>query len=233
MAEFTIHELFQKLLYLCQNPYAKIAFVLAKTAKDFIEGDPVQSAVRITGEIHLQSAKDAMEDLEVLEKEEGISEEAVNRATDAVLGHLRDAYYAYFTYYQDVSKGKHRIIPDLWCFRQLRMSMRGAALAQDKIIRICCLMAVYHKALGNSTAIVRKWLFEKAFPCDNYELIENLLGQEAALEYLASHPAVGARIAGQYLSQTGVSLEDYSTEPLRYEDSERISFGMEDPIFVD
>lgn len=233
MTELTIGELAQKLLCFCQNPYVKIAFVLAKAAKDFIDGDPVQSAVQVMGNVHMQSAKDAMDDLAALENEEGISKESIARATDAILGHLRDAYNSYFTYYNQISHSQNKIVPDLWCFKQVRMHIRGAASVQANIIRICYLLAVYHKALGNGTTIVRKWLCEKAFPCDNYEIIVGLLGQEAALEYLASNPVIGARVAGQYLSQKGVSLEDYENRRVSYEKSEGISFGMEDPIFVD
>lgn len=233
MSELAISETLQQLLRLCQHPYAKVAFALAKVAKGFIDGDPIQSATLIMGNVHMHSAIDAMEELEELEKKDGISKDRIADATNAILVHLRDAYNAYLSYYRQISQSPHRLLPDLWCFRQIRMNLRGAEAVQIKIAQICCLLASYHKSLGNGTAIVRKWLCEKAFPCDNYEIIAELLGPDAAMEYIAANPVIGARIAGQYLSQKGVSLADYTNSHSDSCDSEGISFGMEDPVFVD
>lgn len=189
------------LLKLCHQPYLKVASALAKAAKTFIQGDSVQIAVRIVSDSKLKSVEKAMEEMS--------RKKDVRSATEGVLIHLMDAYYLFESYYEKMPKKMKVWIPGLWEFNEFHRFVRGNAEIEDTIARICFLKAVYHKALGDDPSLVKEWLCEKEFPCDEYKILAELLGQNAALEYIASNPGLGNRIAGHYLTEKGVSLEDY------------------------
>ncbi len=210
-----------RLLDLCHQPYLKVALELAKATKLFIEGDSVQIAIRIVSDSKLNSVKKAMEEMP--------RKKDVRSAAEGVLIHLMDAYYLFESYYKKMPKKMEKRIPGLWEFNEFHRSVRKVVNIQDTIARICLLKAVYHKALGDDPTLVKEWLCEKEFPCNKYEILADLLGQNAALEYIASNPG-GSLIAGQYLTEKGVSLEDYQARGIGLESSDGISFGMEDPI---
>lgn len=200
----TMDKSVDRLLELCNQPYLKVALALAKAAKNFIQGDSVQAAVRIVADSKMKSVEKAMEEMPW--------KKDVRSAAEGILTHLMDAYYLFESYYEKMPKKMKVKIPGLWEFNEFHIYIRGTAEIEDTIARICFLKAIYHKALGDDPALVKEWLCEKEFPCDKYKILEELLGQDAAMEYIASHPEIGRRIAGQYLMEEGVSLEDYQTK---------------------
>lgn len=217
-----MNQIVDRLLALANQPYLKAAFVLAQAAKTFIQGNSVQVAVRIVADSKMKSVEKAMEELE--------RKKDVRSAAEGILTQLIEAYYLFESYYNDMPKRMKVRIPGLWEFNELHAYMRGTAEIEDTIARICFLKAVYHKALGDDFELVKEWLCTKKFPCDNYKILAGLLGQDAAIEYLAANPVFGNRIANEYLAEKNVSLEDYCAKSIRSDSFDGISFGEEDPI---
>lgn len=201
-----MNETVNLLLALCDNPYLKGVLVLVKAGKiftEFIEGDSVQVAVRIVTEANLESVERAI--VQFPDKKDKRS------AAEAITILLMQNYFHLKKHYNLLPKRMKVRIPGLWQFNEFRRSKQGVAEIEDAIVRICFLNAVLHKLLGDDP-LVRWWLCETEFPCDEYEILARMLGQDAAMEYIASNPAIGSRIAGQYLAERGVSLEDYQTK---------------------
>lgn len=215
-----MNETINLLLELCNQPILKTGIMLAKTAKVVLEGDPVQKVIQVAGKSQLKAAMKAIDEAEWSADQQGAAHE--------ILTHLRSAYYFYVDYYERMPKRWDTHIPYLWVFNEFHVGMRRTDMIEDTICQICFLMAVYHKALGDDPELVKEWLCEKEFSCNNYKILESLLGQEIALEYIASHPLEGNYIAKEYLYEEGISLEDYYGAVQT--DSDGISFGMEDPI---
>lgn len=201
MATSTMPDVVTRLLDFCSQPYLKVALGLAKAAKIFIEGDSVQVAVRTVADSKLKSAERAMQEMD--------RKEDKRSAGEGILTDLRGAYYLFESYYKKMPREMKTYIPGLWEFNKLHMSTRGTAEVQDTIARICFLKAVYHKALGNDPSLVKEWLCDMLIPCDNYKILVGMLGQRAAMEYIASNPLAGRRVAEQYLAGKNISLEDY------------------------
>lgn len=204
MVASTMNKTVDHILELCNQPYLKVALALAKAAETFMQGNSVQVAVRIVADSKMKSVEKAMAEMPW--------KKDVRSAAEGILTHLMDAYYLFESYFEKMPKRMKVRIPGLWEFNELHISMRGTAEIEDTIARICFLKAVYHKALGDDPALVKEWLCEKEFPCDKYKILAELLGQDAAIEYIASHPEIGRRIAGQYLMEERVPLEDYRSK---------------------
>ena len=211
-----------RLLDLCNQPYLKAAVALAKAAEIFIQGDSVQVAVRTVADSKWASIQKAIKEMP--------QKKDVRSAAEGILVHLMEAYYLFDSYYQKMPKRMKVQIPGLWEFNEFHMSTRGVAEVEDIIARICFLKALFHTALGDDPSLVKEWLCEKEFPCDQYNILTGLLGHEAAMEYMASHPEIGRYIAGQYLMERGVSLKDYQAEQNGSDSVDRIFYSEEDPI---
>lgn len=201
-----MNETVNLLLALCNQPYLKAALVLVKAAKiftEFIEGDSVQAAVRIVTKSNMEAVNTAIAEM----PKKNDKRSAVERISDL----LTQNYFIFKEHYDLIPKSMKVRIPGLWQFNEFRRSKQGVAEIEDTIARICFLKAICYKILGDDPSLVKEWLCEKEFPCDEYEILAQLLGQDAAMEYIASNPEVGSRIAGQYLAERSVSLEDYQT----------------------
>ena len=206
MTILTPPDVVDRLLDFCSQPYLKVALELAKAAKIFLEGDSVQSAVRTVADSKLRSAERAMQEME--------RKEDTRSAGEGILTDLRGAYYLFESYYTKMPQEMKTYIPGLWEFNKLHMSVRGTVEVQDTIARICFLKAVYHKALGNDPSLVREWLCDMLIPCDNYKILVGMLGREVAMEYIASNPLAGRRVAEQYLAGKNIPLENYGKKCL-------------------
>lgn len=207
MAISKLSETVKLLLDFSQQPYLKAALGLAKAAKIFIRGDSAQVAVWTVAEAKLNSAETAMREME--------DKKDLRSAGEGILTDLRGAYYLLEAYYKKMPQAQKVYIPGIWEFNQLHMAVRGTAEVQDMISRVCFLKAVYNKAMGNSPSLAKEWLCDRIIPCDNFEILAGLLGQETAMEYIASNPTAGRRMADQYLDGENVSLEDYGGKYLR------------------
>ena len=55
--------------------------------------------------------------------------------------------------------------------------------AETVVKQICLLISAYHKALGDKPAVIKQWLIDSVCPCEDYTIVEPLLGTEFAKEY--------------------------------------------------
>lgn len=212
------------LVNICQNPAVRSSMTFAKAITSFLQENSVAAAMKEAGGCHMKAVEDIAAALSM--EQEKNPEGALQR----MLMHLEAAYHFYLDYYKKLPKRWRTDIhiPYLWIFNEAHVALRKTDSIEALICRICFLMAVCHKALGNSGEIIQKWLCDTPFPCNDYEILKGLLGEEEAVAYLAEHPVRGDLVADSYLSEKGICLEDYYVQ--KGYGGAGISFGEEDPI---
>lgn len=146
-------------LYNCPN--RSLYINLAKKTIQILKEDTIQKTIKKVADAELNAAYN----IAIFISEENDPYNAIQR----ILVHLESAYYIYANYYSNISNGIFSI------FKKDN--------AEYVVKKICVLIAVYHKAIGNKPAVIKKWLIDSVCPCEDIEIVESLLGTEFALEY--------------------------------------------------
>lgn len=154
-------ELIDCAVKLYNSPNRNLYIKLAKQTISILKEDTIQKTMKKIADAELNAAYN----IAIFISEEKNPHYTIQR----ILVHLESAYYIYANYYNSISDGM--------------FSYFKKTNAETVVKQICLLISAYHKALGDNPAVIKQWLIDSVCPCEDYMIVESLLGTEFANEY--------------------------------------------------